>query len=588
MSRFIYGYGGSNPIELAYIQTHSINREPQYTDDGVDYLYTKVTLSFQAVFNANILPFTIGDGTATGTINRVKHYLEIPRQRIQFYVGNDVLIDSPTAGKTVDCKNGPFCRSVNIKRIGGLETHLVDCVYETYVQDCPAGGTPPSYLSHRWTDTAKMDENFYTTWTRSGRVVVRADMLTNPDSLRGVVTPVLQPGFVRKSAEYILQSDGLTLQYTITDQEAYLTFPYPACTAEGTYRESSPEGARRFIECRVRLTSSKDTQQSDNGKADLLQTAMLVAATKIHAGQGFQGTLHPNSPYMLRTVAVETALWANSVDVMFRAEITALGLTTGEIPMELDRFAEPPAGCDPAFDETNGPTARDRGTAGLQLVAAALGDPCLQATARQQTSGGTTELATGDVAPAEVFTTALLPDGNSSLLKATTGAGLYTNYLVTKRLENPPHVFQMPVAKMVSSPAASSVFIQTAAPAARMYVDWTAERVGGQPDLPTPNLRKPDGTPDTNAVLVGKTFGAANVEHGGDGENARYTISGTYIYGFKDPDVVTLTPAMTPYLQLSSIQAQMTLKAIQFKTGLIDAASPADPYQTILKAGTLP
>src|SRR5689334_14931458 len=142
MSRLIYGGDPGQPVvtdnavELSYIRTKAIDDEPQYSDDGTEYLYTRRVLTVQAVVNSTLLPSLAGE-SSTQTMARVKHLLEVPRKQLWFYVGNDILFQSPAVGAMNDAKWGPFPRHCNITQVGGTQTYIVDYQIETFMIECP-------------------------------------------------------------------------------------------------------------------------------------------------------------------------------------------------------------------------------------------------------------------------------------------------------------------------------------------------------------------------------------------------------------------------------------------------------------------
>lgn len=261
MSRLKY-----NDIELFDIHTHEIAQEAVYSDDGVDYLYTKIVISCQAVVALELMPVT-GEASAAEWLATWRHDLLIPRKKLEFFVGASLLVDSHPgvaadqfgSSTTPDAKNGPLPRSCNVKRIDGTSTVIVDYVIECNLFECGGPGltgTGPDFSSHRFRESITIDENFYSTKTRTGKMIVRSNALGQAqiDTLRFQIVPAIPEGFKRERMEFAIQEDGLAMMYTIVDKEVYLQPPGPATKAEGEYIESTPRlGAVRYAECRVRL-----------------------------------------------------------------------------------------------------------------------------------------------------------------------------------------------------------------------------------------------------------------------------------------------------------------------------------------------
>jgi hypothetical protein len=516
-----------NGISLDYIHTQAVDDEPVWSDDGIDYLYTRRTLRVAAVVNKNVLPASpVGTEPPAATMSRIRHLLEVPRQPLLFQVAGVTLIQAPPPGKATDAKGGPFPKRLTITQIGGSETFLINYVIETYVIECP-GGAAPAYLTHRWRETASIDENFYTTRTRTGRLTVRADILSNADAARGVVVPPIPNGFKRISSEYVLQEDGLALLYTFVDREVYLQPPRPATSASGTYTESTPNGGIRFAECNVQLEGAKTSS-----KPALIQVAILIALTKVRGPAGRLG-----SNFLLKAAAVRESLWENKVEVNVKAMVSVnTDRFTPGAAFPFSQLAVPPAATDPSGKPSD-PAAR--GTAGLALVAAVFQDPCLQQavlkTGGLNAAGKAAELRT--VPAASVLVARKLPLASPAFFKTDPG-GPYNSWAMRSAYQNEKNILQLPVAKEGALP----VFLKLAAGTLTRVVEWTVSRAGARPKIPDPE------SSDPNLVLLRADITPESVELAGDGQTPVYRISGRYTYGAKDPDQVKLTGGVPPFL----------------------------------------
>lgn len=570
MSRFVYGYGSDNPVELSGVKTHSIDRQPQYTEDGADYLGTGVLLSFQCVMSRGLLPALPGEPPAQ-TMVRVQHYLETPRRTLLFEVNGDILILSPAVGAATDVRNGPFCRGVAIVQIGGSETFIINATYETWVLECP-DSQGPQYLSYRYESSTSINEDFYSTTTHRGKVITRADMLVNPDTLRTVCTPALVPGFRRKKAEYILASDGLSLSFTIEDEEVFLTPPAPATWADGYHRESSPNGAFRLAETMVRLRGSKTTD-----KGALLQTAILVALTKLR-GQNGQLLTRANKTGTVRLThsTVQESLYRNAVEVVLRGQIIADPPNVQDLAMDLKRFVVAPDGSDPTKGEDKAPNPGTRGTAGLISVAAALGDPCLVVASDPPKVAGQSELTSlyAGIPPATVYLSSVPTTGQSMLRSTGVQGGVYEGYDVRERHVVESNRFQLPVAGQNAKP----VTVQVAPATVKRYVQFNAERAADKPKLPHPDLN--DGG---NTSLLRAELSPEQVDLGGDGETPSWRIGGRYEYAVTDPAKNYPACPLPPWLD-AQLQQDSVLTADDFQHNIIDN-QPSPGLNPVLQAG---
>lgn len=365
-------------ISLSYILTRSIDRVPEY--EGPDYLWTRARLTVQAILSSNVVPTVAGEN-ATQTMNRIKHYMETPRYRLKVEIDGREMLNSPIPGAIKDCKNGPLPVHFNVLRIVGSESFLVEFCVDTWVVDCVGGERPP-YQSHRWEDRVTIDKSFISTRTRTGKIVVRGDLDINPDTLRQFAvegTGAVPAGFIRRKSDWTEDSDGLTLRYTLVDEEQFLMPPPPAADADGEYIESTPftEGAISFGECWVTLDGSKmgfgaATQEHVE---QLIRTAVHICVSMTgYIGDGSNGII-------LKRAAIKRRLYKPivhvSMQVQLRPNQARVRIGNANLPVSLSRLTVYPPGSAPQVAQT--PDGGTRGSANLLLVAAAMGDPCIRA-----------------------------------------------------------------------------------------------------------------------------------------------------------------------------------------------------------------
>jgi hypothetical protein len=567
MSRFVIGPDGSN-AEFSHIQTQRIEFEPQYSADTTDYECTRVRISFQAVFSTTedkdgnpLLPGAIHE-SATGTMVRLRNDLAQPRQRVRFYVGNELLLDTDPTGKGVDAKNGPRPISLAIDRIGGTMTLIVSYTIEAHIVECcqtdgcadPAALVPegfdktcPSYVSHRWTETADIDELFYTTKVRTGTIVSRSDVRINPDALRGLVIMPIEKGMKRINSRYTVSTDGLKLQYEYRDKEVYRQPPAPATKAEGHFTVSTPDGGKRICECRVKLTGPRQVEAK---KSALLQTALDIVSTKLrNAG----ASAAPGNAQRYRVIgAVREELWENTVEVHFTGLVNPGTQKSDDFALDPTVFDKEVPGC------TDGTVALDPGTRGTQnltLAARCLKDPCLtqlvevaaaaaQVSTTDSPSPATQALSVdtvqpGDVVAATVYEGTLAADATDAQYSQAED-GIFTDYQVFSRYEEDPGVYELPAASDAGD--ALTAFVQVASRSIRLIVDWSAEKIGAKPNAPTLS-------DNPNAVLLRKTTQPEDIEVSGNGKALTYRIKGQLIYGFKDPNAVVMNFGQPPWVQ---------------------------------------
>ena len=607
MSTLIYTDANTgDSIELAHCLTLGIEHEPVYAEpDFTEYMYSRVNIHVRGLVSSttndigNVQPPTQLDETTTDTYNRIRRILNTPRNQLQYYFDETLGIPtyfSPTLGNLVDSKDGPYPKRVRIMRVVGTASLMVEFEVETFVSECSTDGTQdePDYISHRWRESVSIDENFYSTKTRQGKIVTRADIGVNPDALRGIIVPDVGVGFKRVSSDYTLQEDGLALSYTYVDREYYLVPPSPATKASGTYTETSPmHGAIRFAECRIHLEGPKAPNRD---KGTLLATAINIAVTRI-AGPGgklwIPGDGDPGANPMFEFAQLQESMWENIIDVTIRARINATRLQIGDpnniaaFPADLRRFGADIPGTDPTQFQASDPGTRGTATQ-LALVASQLHDPCLTAsiaaagatsqnatdnTVQQFAPGGNPVLTAefggiGNDPAVTVNNVPVLPDNTAALYDVAQNNGFWDVYKLWLRYENPQFIFQMPVAQ--SAPAqpsvpnnvpgilpVNSVFVQVAAPLLRLHVDWSAEKRGAKPEAP--NLIS-----DPNAIMLSQVLEPGAVDLQADGTVLKYIMRGKRVYGFIDPTQVRIQFGLAPWI----VDGAITNDQLTFDSGV--------------------
>jgi len=207
-------------------------------------------------------------------VKRMHAWLMHPRGDLQYYNegqlviearGPDTLVDGSgnprpiaddyTETQFYDAANGPKPMSCNIVHVAGFKSYQVSFTIEFSLTLCdqdlrnagstsnpnyPAGSTRTSnleVLSNRWTSTETRNADFMLTRVFSGTLVVRS-YGTFAHTFRNLCLPTLGRGYQRQRMTFVQSPDGLSLQYTITDQQRYAAPPRPAIDWRGTHTES--------------------------------------------------------------------------------------------------------------------------------------------------------------------------------------------------------------------------------------------------------------------------------------------------------------------------------------------------------------
>ncbi len=591
-----------NQVALGYIQTQSVDQEPVYSDDGMVYQYTKITINVQSVLNYALTPalqtLPAYPEDADTIQNRIRAMLIRPRKHLVFYVGENKFIEPNKQDDAPDLANGPFPQHCTVKSILGTLTFLIDYSIVCYIDDCLSDTAQalqtPAYLSNRYTQTAALDVKGMTTKTLRGKYVVAANALNfNAEDIRPLITPALDKGFVRKHAEYVFAEDFLSCQYTFVDEEQYVLPPFSngvdnvvydpvtgqptvvgkgagAASATGEYSETTVNAGKRYGDVRVRLEGFKD--QAYSSKVGLLQLAILIAITKLQTAKALHVISGINIGSILITGAVRESLYENWVEVAFRCQLQPEALTQNQTSINLKQFGLLPYG------SPDGQPARDigtRGSAGVRFAAAALTDPCIRTAVFNSNFGveNTTTDWQSTVFPPPVdptlSTASNLADPSNF---ATMNSGIpqiYDCYNVTLTTRTDTGVLQLPLCSSIPQPV-DSVFVGVQAQSTQLVASWKAERIGGQPVIPSDSLNGLVGT----APLLSKSIGTFEHELAGDGVSVKWRIMGEYVFGYSNNCDAIIQHALPPTITPAAAIGTAVLSG-GVTTGIIDPTTAA-------------
>lgn len=268
MSSVTYG----NTV-LALVKTNSLDQMPVYTDDGVDYLYTKFTVDVTCTINPDVMS---GGATATQIMNTIRQQLMTPRQYLKFTVGVETLLEVFVP----DAKGGPFPQRCTITRIDGTASFRVDWICEAYATICTLANP---VLSHRWSSILDYDKDFFTTRTTAGIIKVVPTAVEVPvdlDQFRGTVVPTLPEGWQRERMRFAVAQDGLSLSYDVVDKEVDVVCPRPATSAQAEYKQIVDKfGGHIHGSMNVTLRGAKETP-----RINLIAKAAEIIHSRISDG----------------------------------------------------------------------------------------------------------------------------------------------------------------------------------------------------------------------------------------------------------------------------------------------------------------
>lgn len=185
------------------------------------------------------------------THQAIRHRLTVPRAPLYIFTGggmetgtppaggfgapnpavSTLFLTSPVAPFSVDAKNGPIPRVLNLTAaFGDAQTCLVEFAVETYVNEANENNARPfsSILSNRWRQRHTVDEDGYTTISTQGVSIFRTDFVYNeensPDISRQIVFMPIPQGFVR-TVDYVDTREDVTgIEYAYTDKQVPVNF----------------------------------------------------------------------------------------------------------------------------------------------------------------------------------------------------------------------------------------------------------------------------------------------------------------------------------------------------------------------------
>jgi hypothetical protein len=139
----------------------------------------------------------------------------------------------------------------------------------------------------------------------------------------------------------------------------------------------------------------------------------------------------------------------------------------------------------------------------------------------------------------------LVDDNEAIFANPPDDAAIYTDYVVENRYAYDQGKRMMGVTSPQPYRGASAAFVTLRKPTLVWTADWTAARFHVQPDVPDPASVSGDW------VLLHARPVSRNVTVGSDGKTKLFRISGTYVYGHKNPgdDVfASVQFGLPPYL----------------------------------------
>ena len=561
-----------NGIELNFGRITKFTQEAIYSEDHIDHIYNKITIGFEGVLSDCITTGGIPSWSPQAQIPIIREQILEPRKKLFLKMEGVTVVAINTL---VDDKKGPFPKAFNVLKVSP-HTLIVYFEIECYMP-CPNISTVNgTVLSNRWSQEESVDDKFYTTRTITGQLIVSGAFndLSNPDKFREqCIIPTCPVGYKRTAIDLTIQSDGLRMNFRISDKQLYLSYPAGAVDITASYTQQyEMDQLIAKCDCNVVVTGKPNIP-----KWRLLKIAMDIIFSRLHIITDSQKGLEILTGCTFREELFENKIECQVSTMRHPGKTVASAGSGNSLPLTLNIGADiecgPGAGNyagdqegsylyegDPKANITVPKNSRP-GNLGL-LFSCAFSERCVYKGTQYTNYNTNVGKTKTDYPPTNTSykEQEKLPEYPSSYSKEQT-TNPYTDYQLRATYDNREHCFQLPVA---DSGTEESTFVKVANKASKKTVAWTAMRHNDKPQIP-----KPD-TSDTNLVLLDWNVTASQAEKSPNSESMHYTISGVYIYGMKKPLDITksISLPVTPVFTLGYGDSKAVIDASQWSTGI--------------------
>lgn len=140
---------------------------------------------------------------------------------------------------------------------------------------------------------------------------------------------------------------------------------------------------------------------------------------------------------------------------------------------------------------------------------------------------------------------ALNPTGADAQFATQGDLGIWEDWFIRNTYPSDYHRYALPLTSPGGFQGATCAFVQLAAPTSMWVCDWSCEYRTNPGDYP----KYPDPRPtDQNIVILDIKLIPDMVLLGADGTSPIYRISGTYVYGYRDPLKAALYHGRPPWM----------------------------------------
>ena len=509
-----------NGVTLTLTHITNWDQELVESDDDTDPMYHHISISIRGYLNQDF------NGIPPGTsVVQLRSTLLEPRQALLVQIGNVNVIQ----GGGIDQKNGPIPKNVKVTPMGA--TVMVEFSIETWIQDCTTFGK--SILSNRWSQKVEYDTEALATLTSNGSLIISSQAGANVDSFRELIWPLkfIPAGFQRGPIMFNASSDGLRLDWQVTDKQAYRAATSPAITWTGRWTEGSDWETGVGVQIQASLSLSV-TGALETSKTDLLSWIMEIFLSRIREGDIVRS-------YELGEDLDKNNVFLNVVIIVFSQQNapTSSGGDTIEFGLKITtRIGTVIPVLD--YNDAGANVIGSRNAYYAQLYTQLLTTTC------QNVSGGPEVQYSQNIQPTNYGQSIGINPKQTDTYKNKVSDAQYYPYIRTKletKVYENTNVIQLPTGATYSgrtnpSPA---TFIQIGTGVTEKRCRFVMERLNAIPVLPQPYI-------DDNHILLSAVNNMSQPELLPDGQTYIYIITGEYIFGQIYGDVIAMNTLTMP------------------------------------------
>lgn len=570
-----------NGIQLSCSHIENFESETIYSEDGVDRLYNKITMTVRGLVNGQINITGQNNGDFMAYLR--KNFSE-PRRPLQVLMNGAFTINFPgTSGAVTDAKQGPFPRNVKIYKIEGASI-LVEFTVEYYETICP--DTDQYMLSNRYSQSVDIDTDNYTTITTTGNIVynISKDPGRTADFYRhsAPMVSIIFNGFMRVSQRYTLSSDGTTLNYEIVDKETFQPPPiyssdsarYPGGAGitrwEGQYFEESDPSSEYGVGVRTATLTLSAFGTKLTPRTVLMTFLCNLLNSRIKKGDVLKyyrlsENLNESSCSLIVSVYKTSVknIYINGVDTKIQIPATSFGDPV-VFPAQIFITDENQATVTFTWDKSL--QLSDRGTAKLVLRIKEVNPTCntknnINSTPPFQGQTGPSQPPQPDGNP-DVPTKAKLKEGSNSVKQ--TEDYPYVSCNIEQQIIEVQSVIQLPKASGGSN---DCFYARPTQPLSKTIVRFRMERLNKQPDLPNPTI--------AGRTLLKKTVLMSEPALLASGVDRLFVVQGEYVFGYDQTakigeNTITMPKSLIDNYDIpSGVESQLAISSSAFVPGLI-------------------